>query len=163
MSVAHQTTIVVSALLARGLGVAVCRGVQGSSAQGGELLDQDDVSAVVCCATGAATLAVDQLLDLFPQLRDRPGVRARALSGGEQQILATARAVLLGPDVVVMHEPTEGLAPAVVRLVGALVARLRDDGVSVLLMDQHGAFPPAVADEVVEMERGVIARQEAVA
>jgi branched-chain amino acid transport system ATP-binding protein len=128
-----------------------------------KLLDQDDVSAVVCCATGAATLAVDELLDLFPQLRERLGVRARALSGGEQQMLAIARAVLLGPDVVVMDEPTEGLAPAVVRLVGALVARLRDDGVSVLLMDQHGAFPPAVADEVVEMERGVIARQEAVA
>src|SRR3954451_1682489 len=96
-------------------------------------------------------LPVDELLDLFPQLRERLGVRARALSGGEQQMLAIARTV--------MDEPTEGLAPAVVRLIGALVARLRDDGVSVLLMDQHGAFPPAVADEVVEMERGVIARQ----
>jgi branched-chain amino acid transport system ATP-binding protein len=108
-------------------------------------------------------LAVDELLELFPQLRERLGVRARSLSGGEQQMLAIARAVLLGPDVVVMDEPTEGLAPAVVELVGALVARLRDDGVSVLLLEQHGAFPSAVADEVVEMERGVIARQEAVA
>jgi branched-chain amino acid transport system ATP-binding protein len=62
-----------------------------------------------------------------------------------------------------MDEPTEGLAPAVVELVGALVTRLREDGVSVLLMEQRGAFPLAVADDVLEMERGVIARQEAVA
>lgn len=78
-------------------------------------------------------------------------------------MLAIARAVLLGPDVVVMDEPTEGLAPAVVELVGALVARLREDDVSVLLLEQRGAFPLAVADEVLEMDRGVIARQEAVA
>jgi ABC-type branched-subunit amino acid transport system ATPase component len=51
----------------------------------------------------------------------------------------------------------------VVELVGVLVARLRDDGVSVLLMEQRGAFPSAVADEVLEMDRGVIARQEAMA
>jgi branched-chain amino acid transport system ATP-binding protein len=107
--------------------------------------------------------APEELLELFPQLRERRKVRARSLSGGEQQMLAIARAVLLGPDVVILDEPTEGLAPAVVELVGALVARLRDDGVSVLLLEQRGAFPLAVADEVVEMERGVIARQEAVA
>jgi branched-chain amino acid transport system ATP-binding protein len=107
--------------------------------------------------------AVEELLDLFPQLRERRTVRARSLSGGEQQMLAIARAVLPGPDVVVMDEPTEGLAPAVVELVGALVTRLREDGVSVLLMEQRGAFPLAVADDVLEMERGVIARQEAVA
>jgi branched-chain amino acid transport system ATP-binding protein len=108
-------------------------------------------------------MAVEELLELFPHLRTRRTVRARSLSGGEQQMLAIARAVLLGPDVVVMDEPTEGLAPAVVELVGALIARLREDGVSVLLLEQRGAFPLAVADEVLEMERGVIARQEAVA
>jgi branched-chain amino acid transport system ATP-binding protein len=111
----------------------------------------------------SGAMAVDELLELFPQLRERHNVRARSLSGGEQQMLAIARAVALGPDVVVMDEPTEGLAPAVVELVGALIARRREDGVSVLLLEQRGAFPLAVADEVLEMERGVIARQEAVA
>jgi branched-chain amino acid transport system ATP-binding protein len=105
-------------------------------------------------------LAVDELLGLFPQLRARLRVRARALSGGEQQMLAIARAVALGPDAIVMDEPTEGLAPAVVELVAGLIARLRAEGVSVLLMEQAGAFPAAVADEVVTMQRGALRAQE---
>jgi branched-chain amino acid transport system ATP-binding protein len=105
-------------------------------------------------------MAVDELLGLFPQLRARLRVRARALSGGEQQMLAIARAVLLGPDAIVMDEPTEGLAPAVVELVAGLIARLRADGVSVLLMEQAGAFPAAVADEVLTMQRGALRPQE---
>jgi branched-chain amino acid transport system ATP-binding protein len=105
-------------------------------------------------------MTVEQLLELFPALRARLRVRARSLSGGEQQMLAIARAVLLGPDVVVMDEPTEGLAPAVVDLVAGLIAHLRDDGVSVLLMEQRGAFPLAVADEVLEMARGALCPQE---
>ncbi len=120
--------------------------------------------AVACRRRRPGAMAVDALLDLFPQLRERLNVRARSLSGGEQQMLAIARAVLPGPDVVVMDEPTEGLAPAVVELVGGLVARLRADGVSVLLMEQSGAFPLAIADEVLEMERGAVCRpQEALA
>jgi branched-chain amino acid transport system ATP-binding protein len=101
-------------------------------------------------------MSPDELLELFPQLSRRMKVRARSLSGGEQQMLAIARAVLLGPDVVVMDEPTEGLSPAVVELVAGLVARLRADGVSVLLMEQSGAFPFDVADQVLAMDRGVL-------
>ena len=101
-------------------------------------------------------MSTDELLELFPQLSRRMKVRARSLSGGEQQMLAIARAVLLGPDVVVMDEPTEGLAPAVVELVAGLVARLRAEGVSVLLMEQSGAFPFDVADQVLAMDRGVL-------
>ncbi|HEX6023407.1 MAG TPA: ATP-binding cassette domain-containing protein [Solirubrobacter sp.] len=126
-------------------------------------LTVDEHLAVTLRHRRERAMAVDELLELFPQLRERRTVRAKSLSGGEQQMLAIARAVLLGPDVVVMDEPTEGLAPAVVELVGALVARLREDDVSVLLLEQRGAFPLAVADEVLEMDRGVIARQEAVA
>src|SRR5215207_1996517 len=101
-------------------------------------------------------MSTDELLELFPQLSRRMKVRARSLSGGEQQMLAIARAVLLGPDVVVMDEPTEGLAPAVVELVAGLVAHLRTDGVSVLLMEQSGGFPFQVADDALAMDRGVL-------
>jgi len=97
---------------------------------------------------------VDTLLELFPKLRERWGVRARQLSGGEQQMLAIARAALLGPDVLVMDEPIEGLAPSIVDSVGSLVRLLRDEGVSTLLMEQPGPFPYAVADKVATMDRG---------
>jgi branched-chain amino acid transport system ATP-binding protein len=98
-----------------------------------------------------------ELLELFPQLERRHRVRARSLSGGEQQMLAIGRAVLLGPSVLVMDEPTEGLAPAVVALVAGLIARLREQGTGVLLLEQLGSFPFGVADEVVGMERGALA------
>ncbi len=100
------------------------------------------------------SVPLEQLLELFPKLHERWGVRARQLSGGEQQMLAIARAVLLGPDVVVMDEPIEGLAPSIVDAVGRLIRLLRDKGVSTLLMEQPGPFPYAVADKVATMDRG---------
>jgi len=99
-------------------------------------------------------VALEQLLELFPKLQERWGVRARQLSGGEQQMLAIARAALLGPDVLVMDEPIEGLAPSIVESVGDLIGLLRDKGVSTLLMEQPGPFPYAVADKVATMDRG---------
>jgi branched-chain amino acid transport system ATP-binding protein len=101
-------------------------------------------------------MQVDELLELFPHLERRMKVRARLLSGGEQQMLAIARAVLPGPEALVLDEPTEGLAPAVVELVGALIERLREQGVGVLLLEQQGRFPFDVADEVIAIDRGVL-------
>jgi branched-chain amino acid transport system ATP-binding protein len=99
-------------------------------------------------------VALEQLLELFPKLHERWGVRARQLSGGEQQMLAIARAALLGPDVLVMDEPIEGLAPSIVDSVGDLIRLLRVKGVSTLLMEQPGPFPYSVADKVATMDRG---------
>jgi branched-chain amino acid transport system ATP-binding protein len=99
---------------------------------------------------------VELLLDHFPRLRDRWTTRARQLSGGEQQMLAITRAVLLGPRVLVLDEPTEGLAPAIVDAVAALIRTLRDTGVAVILMEQPGPFPQALADRVVRMDRGIV-------
>jgi branched-chain amino acid transport system ATP-binding protein len=96
------------------------------------------------------------LLEFFPNLTRRTNVRARSLSGGEQQMLAITRAVLAGPDVLVLDEPTEGLAPSIVELVGRLVTHLRDEGVAILLFEQHGAFPAAVADRTLTIARGTI-------
>lgn len=75
-------------------------------------------------------------------------------------MLAITRAVLLGPRVLVLDEPTEGLAPAIVDAVAALVRALRDDGISVLLLEQHGPFPRSVADRVVTMDRGTVSAPE---
>jgi branched-chain amino acid transport system ATP-binding protein len=102
----------------------------------------------------ADAVPLEQLVELFPKLRVRWSVRARHLSGGEQQMLAIARAVLLGPSVLVLDEPTEGLAPSIVAALGTLIGLLRDRGVSTLLMEQAGPFAHAVADKVATMDRG---------
>jgi branched-chain amino acid transport system ATP-binding protein len=99
-------------------------------------------------------LSREDLLDLFPPLRARLAVRAHSLSGGEQQMLAITRAVLPGPRILVLDEPTEGLAPAVVTLVATLIGRLCERGIGVLLMEQGRGFPYQVADEVFGLDRG---------
>ena len=101
---------------------------------------------------GAA--GTEEVLDIFPGLRARWSVRARQLSGGEQQMLALLRAVLLGPQVLVLDEPTEGLAPSIVSSVGDLIRLLRTRGVGILLMERPGPFPEALADRVATMDRG---------
>jgi branched-chain amino acid transport system ATP-binding protein len=98
----------------------------------------------------------DELLAHFPRLGERHAVRARQLSGGEQQMLAIARAVLLGPRVLILDEPTEGLAPAIVEAVAGLIRHLRERGVGVLLAEQPGPFVETVADRVVTMDRGLV-------
>jgi branched-chain amino acid transport system ATP-binding protein len=97
----------------------------------------------------AGALPIDEVFELFPHLERRLKVRARLLSGGEQQMLAIARAVLPGPDVLVLDEPTEGLAPAVVE-------RLREQGTAILLLEQRGRFVFDVADELIAIDRGVV-------
>ncbi|MEO9008861.1 MAG: ABC transporter ATP-binding protein [Nakamurella sp.] len=103
-----------------------------------------------------------QVIELFPRLGERSRVRGRSLSGGEQQMLAIARAVLIGPDVLVMDEPTEGLAPAVVDLVGGLIRQLRERRVGVVLMEQDGRFPREIADRVLTIDRGLILAEPSV-
>jgi branched-chain amino acid transport system ATP-binding protein len=101
-------------------------------------------------------LSLTELLEHFPRLKDRWSVRARQLSGGEQQMLAITRAVLPGPRVLVLDEPTEGLAPAIVDAVAALVRDLRERGVAVLLLEQPGPFADTLADRTVTMDRGLL-------
>src|SRR5215217_306524 len=104
----------------------------------------------------AGAVSSDELLELFPQLGRRFKVRAKSLSGGEQQMLAIGRAVLLGPSVLIMDEPTEGLAPSVVALVAQLMGHLRDRGVGIVLFEQVAGFPFQVGDEVLAIDRGAI-------
>jgi branched-chain amino acid transport system ATP-binding protein len=105
------------------------------------------------------SMAVDEAMELFPNLARRRKVRAAMLSGGEQQMLAVARAVLLGPAYVLMDEPTEGLAPSMVDSVVGLAARLPARGIGVLVTDQQAAGPLVeLSTTRYEMDRGELAR-----
>jgi branched-chain amino acid transport system ATP-binding protein len=93
---------------------------------------------------------------VFPRLAERSHHRGNELSGGEQQMLAIARALVANPLLLLMDEPTEGLAPALVAEVGALIRRLKDEGMSILLVEQNAAFAVKVADFVHVMSKGRI-------
>ena len=97
-----------------------------------------------------------KVFDVFPRLGERRQHRGGELSGGEQQMLAIARALVANPALVIMDEPTEGLAPAMVAEVGALIARLKREGASVLLVEQNAAFAVQHADFVYVMSQGRI-------
>ncbi|MCJ2103077.1 branched-chain amino acid ABC transporter ATP-binding protein/permease [Methylobacterium sp. E-046] len=106
---------------------------------------------------------VERLLDRFPRLRDRAGSRAGLLSGGEQQMLAIARGLMAHPRILLLDEPSLGLAPAMINALYATVAELRDDGVTILIVDQMAALALTVADRGYVLEQGrVVARGTAV-
>jgi len=96
----------------------------------------------------------DAVLDLFPILRDRLGQRSGTLSGGEQQMLAMARALCLEPDVLLLDEPTEGLMPSMIAKVRDTVGALRSRGVSTILVEQRVDAVLPVADRVLFVENG---------
>ena len=99
---------------------------------------------------------VERLLDLFPSLRERAGNRGWQLSGGEQQMLAIARALVSDPRVVLLDEPSQGLAPLVVRELAGIIQKLCAEGVTILLIEQNMKLAEAVADELHIMVKGRI-------
>jgi branched-chain amino acid transport system ATP-binding protein len=108
---------------------------------------------------GGGEETLEPVLDLFPVLRERLGQRSGTLSGGEQQMLATARALCARPTHLLMDEPSEGLMPTLVdRLLGTVVA-LRGRGVGVLLVEQKVDAVLRVADRVALIEHGRIVRE----
>ena len=100
--------------------------------------------------------SMDAVFELFPRLKERLGNRGNELSGGEQQMLAIGRALVANPLLMIMDEPTEGLAPAVIAEVGRLVLRLKAEGMSILLAEQNAAFAVKLADYVHVMSKGRI-------
>jgi branched-chain amino acid transport system ATP-binding protein len=97
---------------------------------------------------------LERVLDLFPTLRERPQQLAGSLSGGEQQMLAIGRALMGNPRVLLMDEPSEGLAPLIVAEVGRTIARLKQEGQSILLVEQNMRLAFDLADDVVLVNTG---------
>ncbi|CAN5178985.1 ABC transporter ATP-binding protein [soil metagenome] len=99
---------------------------------------------------------LERAMELFPRLKERRTQLAGTLSGGEQQMLAMARAVMLNPEVMLLDEPSMGLAPILVEEVFKIIARLKSEGVTMLLVEQFAAAALAVADYGYVLENGKI-------
>jgi branched-chain amino acid transport system ATP-binding protein len=104
--------------------------------------------------TGSGDWTFERVLELFPALRDRQQQHAGSLSGGEQQMLAIGRALMGNPRVLLMDEPSEGLAPRIVAEVGRTIARLKHEGQSIVLVEQNVNLALALADDVVLLNTG---------
>ena len=104
--------------------------------------------------TPAKQWPLPRLLDLFPSLRERARNRGSNLSGGEQQMLAIARALASDPKVLLLDEPSQGLAPLVVRELARVIQILRDSGVTILLVEQNMKLAEAVASTLHIMVKG---------
>ncbi len=99
-------------------------------------------------------LSVDTVFGLFPNLKDRLRSQGTKLSGGEQQMLAIGRILRTGARLLLLDEPTEGLAPVIVQQIGATIQRLKAEGFTILLVEQNFRFAARVADRHYVVERG---------
>jgi branched-chain amino acid transport system ATP-binding protein len=104
----------------------------------------------------ASAWTLDRVLDMFPRLRERKSQFAGLMSGGEQQMLAIGRALMTNPSVLLMDEPSEGLAPQIVADVGRIIARLKQEGLSIVLVEQNIELALQLADDVAIINTGSI-------
>jgi branched-chain amino acid transport system ATP-binding protein len=102
----------------------------------------------------AGGLALEAIFDLFPNLKDRLRSPGTKLSGGEQQMLAIGRILRTGARLLLLDEPTEGLAPVIVQQIGRTIARLKREGFTILLVEQNFRFAATVADRHYVVEHG---------
>jgi branched-chain amino acid transport system ATP-binding protein len=110
-------------------------------------------------ARAATGWTVERIFALFPRLAERRNHLARQLSGGERQMLAIARALMIDPELILMDEPSEGLAPIMVQHLENIVADLRKDGLSILLVEQNLYSALAVADRIYILETGKVVHE----
>ncbi len=133
-------------------GVAICpedRGIYAS------LTAEENLVLPAIVAQGG--MSVSEILKLFPSLKDRLGSPGMKLSGGEQQMLAIGRILRTGARLLLLDEPTEGLAPVVVQQIGAAIADLKARGYTILMVEQNVRFASTVADRHYVIDRGHVA------
>jgi branched-chain amino acid transport system ATP-binding protein len=118
------------------------------------VLEHLSVAARSDGAAGDQAWTLDRVFELYPRLRERHAHRGSMLSGGEQQMLAIARALTTNPRLLLMDEPSEGLAPLLVRELGGSIGRLKEAGLSILLVEQNLPMALAIADEVYVLSKG---------
>jgi branched-chain amino acid transport system ATP-binding protein len=100
--------------------------------------------------------SLDRVYTLFPRLRERRGQRAKTLSGGEQQMLAIGRGLMTNPDCLIMDEPSEGLAPIIIQGLWEAIAKLKEEGLSILLVEQNTALALKLVDYVHVISKGQV-------
>ncbi|MCR9156887.1 MAG: ABC transporter ATP-binding protein [Rhodobacteraceae bacterium] len=103
-----------------------------------------------------ADWTMERVLDLFPRLGERMDNGGTQLSGGEQQMLAIARGLLMNPKLLILDEPTEGLAPIIVKLIHDKLQELKAAGLSMIIVEQNFGFATSLADDVVVVGKGQI-------
>ncbi len=136
------------------LGMAICpeeRGIFASLTVAENLLLPPNLRA--------GGMSEQAVLDLFPNLRERLGSQGTKLSGGEQQMLAIGRILRTGARLLLLDEPTEGLAPVIVQQIGATIRRLKAEGFTILLVEQNLKFASSIADRHYVMDRGRVVDQ----
>ena len=107
----------------------------------------------------AKAWSLDRVYPLFPILKERAKYKGNLLSGGEQQMLTIARALMTNPDLLLMDEPSEGLAPIIIQEVGQIISQLKQSGFSILLVEQNLPMALGVADYVYLISKGEIVYQ----
>jgi len=136
---------------------AIARKGVGLVPQGRRVFPKLSVEENLIVAAQKGRWKRETVFDLFPRLRERKNQYAGSLSGGEQQMLAIGRALMGNPRVLLMDEPSEGLAPIVVAEVGRTIARLKAEGQSILLVEQNVQLALELADEVAVLNTGRVA------
>jgi len=131
------------------LGIAFCPEERGIFAS----LDVEE-NLLLPPQVASGGLSLEQIFTLFPNLRERLHSQGTKLSGGEQQMLAIGRILRTGARLLMLDEPTEGLAPVIVQQIGRTIARLKQEGFTILLVEQNFRFAQTVADRYYVVEHG---------
>ena len=115
-----------------------------------------DLGAFLRTDKDAVAADRERVLDLFPRLRERISQRAGTMSGGEQQVLAVSRAMMGAPKLLMLDEPSMGLAPVLVDMIFETITKIREQGITILLIEQNAAAALDVADRAYVLESGTI-------